>query len=313
MFDFYPDWEEHFAQAQLTLFMIGMGATLSLRDFARVLQRPRSLVVALIVQIVLSPLVALAVSRGFGLSGGIALGLILTAAMPGGALAKGFVILARGSASLAISLTVVSTLAAIVTVPVTLQLLAREYVPSEFVMPIGRIIRDVACFVLAPLAVGLTLAAWNPRWARVASRWLIRLGFLVVFAMIVCALGSERIRPGERGWLVPIAVIVFGLLCMQLAMLPFRLRGWPRADTVTAGMEITMRNMNLALLLKASLFPDRGPTDVAAIGMEVMFVILFYAGSAFCMGLPLALNFLRMARRDERLSARDCPVPSGRS
>ena len=129
---------------------------------------------------------------------------------------------------------------------------------------------------------------------------------MVVLAMIVCALGSQRIRPGGRGFTVPIAIILFALLCMQFAMLPFRVLGWPRADTVSAGIEITMRNMNLALLLKASLFPERGPSDVAAIGMEVMFVVLFYAGAAFFLGLPLALNFRRMARRDER---RGCHLP----
>jgi bile acid:Na+ symporter, BASS family len=300
MFDFYPAYEEHFAQAQLCLFMLGMGATLTVRDFARVLQRPRSLVVAMLCQIVISPLIALAVSYLFGLSGGIALGLILTAAMPGGATAKAFVFLARGSGPLAISLTVASTLVAIVTVPLTLQLCAGAYVPGNFEMPMGRIVRDVACFVLAPLAIGMSLGAWQPRHRAALSRWLIRVGFLVVLAMIISALGSQRIRPGERGLVVPIAIIVFALLCMQFSMLPFRVFGWPRADTVTAGIEVTMRNMNLALLLKASLFPDRGPAELASIGMEVMFVVLFYAGAAFFLGLPLSLNFLRLARRDER-------------
>ena len=73
---------------------------------------------------------------------------------------------------------------------------------------------------------------------------------------------------------MPVAVVVFALVGMQVTMLPFRVLGWPRADTVSAGMEVTMRNMNLALLLKAGLFPDRGP---AALGPEVMFVVLFYA------------------------------------
>ena len=103
---------------------------------------------------------------------------------------------------------------------------------------------------------------------------------------------------------MPVAIIDFALVCMQATMLPFRVLGWPRADTVSAGMEVTMRNMNLALLLKASLFPDRGPADLAAIGTEVMFVVLFYAGAAFFLGLPLALNFRRMARRDERRGPR---------
>ncbi len=300
MFDFYPTYEEQFAQVQLSLFMLGMGVTLSLGDFGRVMKRPRSLTVAAIVQIVASPLIALLICYLFGLTGGIALGLILVSAMPGGATAKAFVFLARGNAPFAISLTVVSTLAAIATVPISLEIFARDYVPANFEMPTARIVRDVACFVLAPLAVGMFLGARFPRNRKFMSRWFIRIGFLVVTVMIICALGSQRIKPGERGLLVPIAIIVFALLCMQAAMLPFRILGWPRADTVSAGIEITMRNMNLALLLKASMFPDSGPTELAALGMEVMFVVLFYAGAAFFLGLPLSLNFLRMARRDER-------------
>ncbi len=300
MFDFYPVYEEHFAQVQLCLFMMGMGATLAVGDFAKVLLRPRALGVILAGQILISPLIALAVIHLFGLTGGIAVGLILIAAMPGGATAKAFVVLGRGSGPLAISLTVVSTLAAIVTVPLALQLFARDYAPAEFEMPTARIVRDVACFVLAPLAAGMALGAFAPLRRKVVSRWLIRVGFVVVFAMIVCALGSQRIKPGDRGLIVPIAIVVFGILCQQLIMLPFRVFGWPRAETVTAGMEITMRNMNLALLLKVSLFPERGPAELAAVGAEVMFAVLFYAGAAFFLGLPLALNFLRLARRDER-------------
>lgn len=295
MFTFYSAYEEHFAQVQLTLFMLGMGATLSVGDFAEVLRRPRSLAVALAGQLLISPLVALAVSWLFGLTAGIALGLVLVAAMPGGATAKAFVVLARGSAPLAIALTAISTLAAVVTVPLTLQLCAQKYVPADIEMPTARIVRDIACFVFAPLAAGMYLGALAPRHRKALSRWLIRAGFLVVLAMVVCALGSQRIRPGDRGLVVPVAIVAFALLCMQLVMLPFRALRWPRADTVSAGMEVTMRNVNLALLLKAGLFPDR---DSDTLGAEVMFVVLFYAGAAFFLGLPLALNFRRMARRD---------------
>ncbi|MFO0801909.1 MAG: bile acid:sodium symporter [Gemmataceae bacterium] len=300
MFDFYPAYEEHFAQVQLVLFMLGMGVTLRVEDFAKVVRRPRSLAVALLIQVAVSPLIAVGISQAFGLTGGIAVGLVLTAAMPGGALAKALVVLGRGSGPLAISLTVASTFVAIASVPLTLQLCAGSYVPADFEMPTGRIVRDVACFVLAPVAFGMLLGALKPLHRFAIRRWSLRIGFLVVIAMIVCALGSQRIKPGERGLLVPVAIIVFALVCQQAVMLPFRIRKWPRADTVTAGMEITMRNMNLALLLKAGLFPDRGPPELAALGSEVMFVVLFYAGSAFFLGLPLALNFLRMARRDER-------------
>jgi len=312
MFDFYPRYEEHFAQVQLILFMLGMGATLTLDDFARIARQPRSLAVALLGQILLSPLIALGVNHLFGLSGGIALGLILTSAMPGGAIAKAFVILGRGNAPLAISLTALSTLLAVLTVPLTLEIFAREYIPDDFEMPVGKIVRDVAFYLLAPLSAGMYLGFLNPVRRKALNRVFISLGFVVVVAMVICALGSQRIKPGQHGWKVPIAIIAFALLCMQANMLPFRVLNWPRPDKLTAGIEVSMRNMNLAILLNVSLFPESAASAVAALAPEAMFVILFYAGAAMGVGLPLALNFLRMARRDARLRTESANAPDTR-
>jgi predicted Na+-dependent transporter len=127
--------------------------------------------------------------------------------------------------------------------------------------------------------------------------------------MVICALGSQRIKPGQHGWKVPIAIIAFALFCMQANMLPFRVMNWPRPDKLNAGIEVSMRNMNLAILLNVSLFPENAASAVAALAPEAMFVILFYAGAAMGVGLPLALNFLRMARRDARLRAASANAP----
>jgi predicted Na+-dependent transporter len=122
-------------------------------------------------------------------------------------------------------------------------------------------------------------------------------------------LGSQRIKPGQHGWKIPIAIVVFALLCMQANMQPFRILKWPREDKLTAGIEVSMRNMNLAILLNVSLFPESAPSAVASFAPEVMFVILFYAGAAMGVGLPLALNFLRMARRDSRQRSQEFEEP----
>ncbi len=61
------------------------------------------------------------------------------------------------------------------------------------------------------------------------------MGFVFVVLMVVGALGSGRIRPGEYGWRVPLAIIAFCLLAQQLSMLPFRLLGWPRARLCDGG------------------------------------------------------------------------------
>jgi BASS family bile acid:Na+ symporter len=304
MFDWYPQAEYSLSQAQLVLFMLGMGATLTAADFAAVARRPRFLLVGAACQFLLTPLLAVLVDHAFGIPSGIAVGIILVAAMPGGTLSKVFAYLGRGNIALSISLTLCGTFASMVTVPLLLRLLAMEYVPPGFEMPVAEIVRDIALYLLLPLTVGMAVARRAPRGRKPFSRWCIRLGFLVVAVMVTGSLGSGRIQPGEYGWAVPLAIITFCLGSQQLSMLPFRLLGWSRPDCLSVGMEVTMRNLNLAILLKALLFPERdaaAPPDPVAAG--VLFVILYYAATAMCCGLPLALRHRLKARREAARAA----------
>src|SRR5262249_7067654 len=123
MFTHYDDFEYTLACIQLVLFMLGMGATLSPRDFMAVALRPRSLVVGAVGMLVVAPLFAIVINRAMDLPPGIAVGLILVAAMPGGQMSKLFTYLARGNVALSITLTAAGTLASLVTVPLLLELL----------------------------------------------------------------------------------------------------------------------------------------------------------------------------------------------
>jgi BASS family bile acid:Na+ symporter len=298
MFDRYPDYEHLFAQVQLILFMTGMGATLDMADFLRIGRQPRYLIVGAIGQFLLTPLVALAVSTWLGVPDGIAVGLILLSALPGGNLSKAFTYLGHGNVALSISLTCFGMLACLVTVPLLLRFLAADFIPSTFEMPVGEIVLEMVLYLLLPLGVGMAIGRWLPARRQVIARWLIRLGFVFVVAMIVGSIGSGRIHPGEYGSRTALAIILFCLVSMQLSMLPFRLLGWSKPDTLSVGIEVTMRNLNLALLLKAIIFPATVKGD-DAIAAGVLFVILFYAGVAFFSGLPLALNFRRWSRREQ--------------
>ena len=293
MFDFYPAYEYHFAQVQLVCFMLAMGANLSLGDFGLVLRQPRSAIAGLVMHLLVIPWLAVLIDVVMELPEGVAVGLILTAAMPGGAMSKLFSYLGRGNAALSITLTVLSTMATLVTVPLMLQLLAGPYLPADFTMPVGQVIFDMTLCMLLPLAAGMVIHRRLPEQRAAIARWCVRVGLVVVAAMIVCSFGSGRIRPGMFGWAVPVAIIVFCIAGQQLAMLPFYIFRWPRADRMAVGIEVTMRNMNLALLLTASLFPQDN-----ALGGGVLFVVLFYAGAAMGAGLPLALNHRRMSRKE---------------
>jgi BASS family bile acid:Na+ symporter len=301
MFHWYPDYEYLFARTQLVLFTLGMGMTLSLADFVEIARRPRSFFCGLAGQLFLIPGIAVFINWLGDFQPGIAVGLILVAAMPGGALSKFFTYLGRGNMALSISLTGVTTLLTLISVPVMLQLLATQHIPADFAMPVMDIMIDVALCLLLPLAVGLTISRlWSARH-RLLSKICIRIGMAVVLVMIAGSLGSGRIVPSAYGWVVPIAIILFCLLGQQLNMLPFRLLDWPRTDRMAVGIEVTMRNMNLAILINARLFPESADVEMDALGKGVLFVILFYAGAAMAVGFPLALNHRRQARQEAPL------------
>src|SRR5438093_1328213 len=137
MFNWYPDYEYHFARAQLVLFTLGMGMTLAPADFLEITRRPRSFLVGLGGQLLVVPWIAVLLNWLLDLDKGIAIGLILVAAMPGGALSKFFAYFGRGNMALSISLTGVTTLLTLVTVPVMLQFLAAQHIRPDFEMPVG--------------------------------------------------------------------------------------------------------------------------------------------------------------------------------
>lgn len=300
--DNYGQYEYYLAQIQLVLFTLGMGATLKSEDFVRIVEKPSSLIVGALGQFLLSPFIAVLVNRLFGVPPGIAVGIILIAVLPGGSISKLFTYVGKGNIALSITLTTFGTLASLVTVPVLLRYLAYEYIPPEFQMPAREIVVSLICFLMLPLGAGMVVCRLFPNGRRAFSRWCVRLGFVFVVLMVWGSLESGRIAPGAHGWKIPFAIITFCLLSMQASMLPIRLLGWPKTDCLSVGMEVTMRNLNLALALKPLLFPAQ-EQGIDPIADGVLFVILFYSGVALGSGAPLALNFRRMIRNDERRQA----------
>ena len=280
MFDNYADWEYPCAAFQLMAFMLAMGARLVPAQFLHVLKRPRSFLVALAGHLLVIPLVAVAINHVAGLDAGLAIGLILVAAMPGGTMAKIFTYFGHGNIPLSITLSGVATLLTLVTVPVMLRVMTRG-MAEDIELPVRKVVVEVGLFLVLPLLLSMALCRRYPFMKKPLAVGACA-GVLVVVFMVVGSLASGRIQPGSYGWRAPLAIIFFCVLGQQINQLPFYAFRWPRTDRLAAGMEVTMRNMNLALLLYASLFAGK-----TAIADEVLYVLLFYAATAMIAGAPL--------------------------
>lgn len=289
--ELYVEYEYWFAAVQLSLAMLGMGATLRLPDFGEVLREPRGVVVGLFTQLVCVPLIALGTTQLLPLHPGIAVGLVLVAAVPGGTISNVLTFLARGNTPLSISLTAVSTVACLVTTPVVIELLAGRHVPEGFAMPVARVSREILFTLLGPLALGMLLGARRERWRGPVSRWGIRGSLFVIGLMVLGGAAAGRIEPLAYGWTAPLAVLALSALGLNAGMLLCRAAGLPRGDRVAVGIEAGVRNTNLALLIKASVFPASSGPD--PIGDGAFFVALLYGAVA----LPVAVGPILVHRR----------------
>jgi BASS family bile acid:Na+ symporter len=283
----YADYEYGVAASQLVFAMLGMGALLNPADFRAIARCPSGVGLALLLQYGACPILAVLLNRCFDPPAGIAVGLLMVSVLPSGSLSNIFTYLARGNVALSITATTASTLASLVFTPLLIRLLASAHLTGDVRMPTGRILGDILLYLLAPLALGMCVGnCWSGRRLRF-SRACIRMCLILLTILVLGSLTSGRIHLLEYGWRAPLVVILFGLLLLGPLQLPTSLLGFNRDDTVTLGIEVVMRNCNVALLLKASIFPAKtGVTD--PVGDGVLFVALFYGGATLVIGaLPI--------------------------
>lgn len=273
----YADYEYVIAAAQLVLAMLGMGAALQIADFRAIARWPFGVILALFLQYAVCPLLALVVVRVLPMPPGIAVGLFLAAALPSGTLSNIYTYLGRGNLALSITATTVSTLICLVVTPLILRALAAAYLPADFQMPTSKILTDIVRCLLVPLAAGMIIGNRWPKVRHSMTTWCIRGSLVFLALLVVGSLTSGRINIFAYGWAVPgVLVLICALLAgpLQLAV---KACGLNADDAFTIAIEVTMRNGNLGIFLKASIFPAvAGVMD--PIGDAVLFVILFYGG-----------------------------------
>lgn len=291
-FDFYLAQEYGFAATQLALAMLGMGATLTPRDFLEVFRAPKAFSIGIALQMLGVPLVAWIFIGLFSLDPGVAVGLALCAAIPGGTVSNIFTYLARAHIALSIALTAVATLACLVTTPIVLGLLIAEYMPADFEMPAGRIALEIAVFLLLPLIAGMLFLRFVPSRAEAFSKFCIRGSLFVIGLIVIGALGAGRLDINAFGWSNVGMVLLFVVALTLMSVLVPKLLRLATSDVAAINIEIAVRNTNLGLLIKASLFPAvAGVAD--PVGDFVLFTVLLYGGLMLLVGAVLIFTYRR--------------------
>lgn len=267
----------------LTLFvmMLAMGMTLGVPDFTRVVTRPLGFAVGAVGQLIVLPLVAFAIARGFSLSAELAIGLMLIAACPGGVTSNAVTYLARGDTALSILLTVFSSLLAFLSVPivVNLGLIGFGLEAGEIRLPFGETAITLFTTTALPVFIGMFVRA---RWPGVAGDWHRPLlyGSFAALMLMVLSLGvslmGEDLTSLLMGGSLPVALLI--AVMMSLGLAASRAVGLAPAQRRTVAIELGLQNFTLALVLAFSILEEPRylgpallylPTMFAAVGLLV--------------------------------------------
>ncbi len=242
----------------LGIIMLGMGITLSMEDFTRVLKFPSWVFAGVLLQYTVMPFSGWAIAKLMALPDNYAVGLILVACCPGGTASNVVSYLARANVALSVTLTTLSTILAVVMTPWLTALLAGSRMPIDA----WGLFTSTLQVVLLPVALGVALNRFAPKLTVQAIRISPSIAVIVIAFIVASVLGAGREKVLTAGPSLLFSVILlhscgfgFGYLLSKL---------WNRSETVarTISIEVGMQNSGLGAHLARTHFPVGSGVDI---------------------------------------------------
>ena len=238
----------------MALIMLGMGASLTFRDFLIAFRKPKGVLVGLVCQYGIMPFLGYALAMALGLPPALAAGLILMGCMPGGTTSNIFTYFSKGALALSIMMTSVSTLVAVAVVPLLIDLYSGlAGIQGEFVIPAANV-AQVLVVLLVPTVIGMVLRKANPNVGATVELIGGLLGVLVILFLIVSWVPRNHQLLATTPWPVYFAAISLGLIGMVLGFVLARLLRQDANRSRTIALETGIQNGPLAVLIVTLTF-----------------------------------------------------------
>tara|TARA_B100001057_G_scaffold194941_1_gene195762 strand:+ start:2736 stop:3629 length:894 start_codon:yes stop_codon:yes gene_type:complete len=261
----------------LFIIMIGIGMTLTLRDFRQVAVYPKGMIVGTFAQILLMPMVAFGLAYLFGVAPAIAVGLVIIAACPGGTTSNLFVLLARGNIALSIVLTVSASLITILTLPLFTNMALQHFMGTEenISLPVGKTIAMLVVIVLLPVAIGMLVRTRKPELARKAESLVSIFGGIVLAVLIVALLYGVRDQMWDLLKQAGPSTIALNVAGIVLGLLAGRVAGLTQRESLAVAVELGVKNGTIGLMVTLTLLESSTMSIPAAVYGVLMFPIGF--------------------------------------
>lgn len=267
----------------LTVLMFDLGLTLETKDFLMVVQRPKAMIAGLLGQLILLPAVAYALATLLHLDPIFFIGVVLIACCPGGSSSNVFSKLAKGDVALSVSLTAVSSIVTLFTLPLIMQYATASVGNAVGVtMPVGNLLMQNVVTMLLPLLIGCCVRRWAPKAAEKTDAVLSKCAFPALMFLAGVFFVQHRDTISDNIGSLGLVVTALLLSCILLASLLGRLFSLQNTERRTINIEVGMQNAAQAIAIASSPFVFNDgriaiPAIIYALMMNV--VLLTYVGA----------------------------------
>lgn len=268
---------QYFLPFTVAMIMLAMGLGLGVDDFRRIFDKPRAVLIGLGAQLVLLPMLGFAAAFVFGLRPELAVGLVLLTACPGGAHSNLYASFARADVALSVTLTAVSGLITIVTIPPLVRLATSVFATGGEVPELPILDTTLRIFVVMaiPVALGMLIRTRSERWAGRLEKVVKGFAIVLLALIVVGSIARQSDNVAEFAKQAGVAVLVLNVVAMSIGygMAVVARLSRPQRRTIT--LEVGIQNGALAFALAAGLLDS----IVVAIPAILYSILVYFTGA----------------------------------
>lgn len=261
--------------------MLGMGLGLTIHDFKQIIMAPKAAILGLFSQLVMLPIVGFALASIFPLTPELAVGVMVIAACPGGATSNLMTYIARGNVALSISLTAISSVITIFTIPLVINFSMQSFMgeAAALQLPFWKTVIQIAVITLIPVSMGMLLNHYVPRFAASVEKNVKWLSLFFLGLIIAIILFKERANVLDFFIQVGWVTLALNVITMALGFAIATLAKLNRPTTKALTIEVGIQNGTLAIAVASAPIFLNNPS--MAIPPAIYSLIMYVTGFTF--------------------------------
>lgn len=262
-----------FLPLALATIMLGMGLSLTVDDFKRVVKYPKAVTIGLINQLILLPLVAYGLIMLFGLRAELAVGIMILAACPGGATSNLLSHLAKGDTALSISLTAVSSMITVFSIPLIINFALVQFMPNGVALKLNVLetVVSVVAITIIPVTIGMIIQKKNPAFCLKMERPVKIVSAVFLILIIAAAILKEKANILSYFKLAGPVALALNVAMLAIGFFSSRIMNLSPKQSGTISIETGIQNGTLGIAIAATLIGNSQMTIPSAIYSLIMF------------------------------------------